>query len=177
MLSVAQRNKTFRFHLASPIEFAPLIGAFTGIFRYRIARLMMACRLCAFAGILLLFIVGCRPTGSATYTVMGTVTFDGELVAEGDIVFSSFDGNGVPHAGKILNGSYQLEATSGEKRVEIHASGAEGPVDPVMNMAHRRPYIPAEYNAETKLRADVIPLGVNKVNYPLSSNPSIDPQE
>jgi len=81
---------------------------------------------CLFA----LALSGCGPSGSEKYTVTGTVTFDGQPVPDGHIIFAPTEAGLPPDAGKISRGKFELTATAGKKRVEIHASRESGPSIP-----------------------------------------------
>ncbi len=104
------------------------------------------------------------------YPVSGSVTIDGQAVPSGDILFVPVAGDRGPDAGTIKDGKYDLLATEGKKRVEISASkiraggvrGAGG--EPVPEE-----YIPARYNVESKLNADVQTKQVNRFDFSLES--------
>lgn len=102
------------------------------------------------------------------YPVSGSVSLDGQPVAGGDILFISPDGVRGPDPGKIKDGNYALKTTKGKKRVEISASkirpgGARGGGgEPVPEE-----YIPARYNMESKLNADVQPNDNNRFDFSL----------
>jgi len=113
---------------------------------------------------------GCGPSGPETYEVSGEVTFDGQPVADGEIVFRAADGSAASWAGKIENGRYSLPATAGKKRVEITAfrqvkidappESAEGDISGI-------PYIPPKYNSQSELAVEVTPEGPNEFDFPL----------
>ena len=104
------------------------------------------------------------------YVVKGAVTFDGQPVQEGDIMFSSPAGDRGPDAGKIKDGAYELKTTEGKKRVEISAAkiqpgGARGAGgEPVPEE-----YIPERYNSQSELTADVRPTPANVIDFKLQS--------
>ena len=110
---------------------------------------------------------GCGPSGPKTYPVSGTVTFNGDAVRKGHIVFSPVDRSTAPDAGEILNGEFSLRAKAGKKRVEIVADRAVGKMDPVMHTIPRESYIPEKYNAESILEREVVPDGENKFVFEL----------
>ena len=62
-----------------------------------------------------LVFVGCGSSGAATYTVTGTVTFDGTPVAEGEIVFMDAAGKDKSYGGHITDGEYSFESSPGKK--------------------------------------------------------------
>jgi hypothetical protein len=115
----------------------------------------------------LVMLAGCGPSGPKTFEVSGTVTWEGNPVPEGDIVFLPVDGKVSPDAGKIHDGRFQFRAKAGKKRVEIHASRDNGVVDPVMKTTGREPYIPQEYNAKSILEVEVEDKGLNHFTFHL----------
>ena len=110
---------------------------------------------------------GCSPSGPKTYPVSGTVTFNGQAVQKGHIVFSPLDGSTAPDAGEILNGEFSLRAQAGKKRVEIDADREVGKMDPVMHTIPRESYIPEKYNTQSILEKEVVPDGDNKFAFEL----------
>ncbi|WP_166823626.1 hypothetical protein [Thalassoroseus pseudoceratinae] len=123
----------------------------------------------------LLIILGCgsAPEGPETVSVSGEVTFDGEPVESGDIIFRPQTGSGRSYAGKIENGSYQFEVESGEKRVEITAHKGSGQMDDsnpdeATEILHQ--YLPSQYNADTNLSASVGQDGESGLDFELKSD-------
>ncbi len=104
-------------------------------------------------------LVGCGPPTSETHTVQGTVTFDGAAVAEGDIIFRDGAGQTRSYGGKILDGEFSFESSPGSKIVEISAMrevpGEMDTSNPGEEIPLREQYIPATYNTETTLTAEV----------------------
>ncbi len=118
---------------------------------------------------------GCGGSGAATYPVSGTVSFDGQPIPEGRISFVPEDGKAAPDSGPIQNGKFQLRVKPGRHRVEIVADRPTGKIDPVMGMAPRESYIPACYNSQTILRAEVTPQGPNQFTFALKSQGQAQP--
>ena len=129
---------------------------------------------------MLILVVGCSlvmtacggPAGPAKYEVSGTVTFDGAPVPEGEIIFRAADG-GRSDAGQIKAGQYAFEATEGKKKVSITASrevpgefDEQNPGEKVPMIAQ---YIPAQYNEETTLEAEVAGSGGNSFDFDLKT--------
>ena len=99
-------------------------------------------------------------SGSATYPVSGTVTWNGAPLPDGSIVFMAADDSVAPDAGTIHDGHFAFRAKAGNKKVEIRAVRAVGKVDPTMGVAPRQSYVPAQYNTQTTLTVEVL-SGVN----------------
>jgi hypothetical protein len=106
---------------------------------------------------------GCESGGPKTYPVSGTVTWNAQPLADGNITFIDLDKAGLEHAGKIAEGKFQCQVAAGKKKVVITASREVGKVDPAMGAAPRQQYIPARYSDpfNTTLRAEVKPDGDN----------------
>ena len=122
-------------------------------------------RLCHIAWLVgLMVLVGC--SRSDTVEVSGLVTWNGEAMPQGDIVFVAADPHIAAAAGKIVDGSYKFRCKPGEKRVEVtsyHLTGkknADG--KPIGEM-----YVPERYSSQSTLRADVTYDGSNKFDFSL----------
>jgi hypothetical protein len=104
------------------------------------------------------------------HVVSGSVTFDGQPIPEGDILFITPDGTRGPDPAKVASGKYELKTTAGKKRVEISASrirpgGARGAGgEPVPEE-----YVPARYNTQSELTAEVQAAGKNIFDFELKS--------
>ena len=112
-------------------------------------------------------LAGC---GSSEFeTATGTVTFDGQPVPEGDIIFQPADPKYGPDAGKIIDGKFTLSVRPGSRKVVIRAvrlvPGKKGP----MGEDAHEDYIPAQYNDDTTLTADVKSGSKNDFPFPLKS--------
>jgi hypothetical protein len=124
------------------------------------------------AGVLLfaavLLAAGCS-RGPRTYPVSGTVTLDGKPLDDGNIYFLPLDPNVSADAGKIEGGAFRFEAREGKVRVEIRASReVPGKRSPMGNI-RKEEYIPARYNRESTLQAEVRPSGENVYTFELTS--------
>jgi hypothetical protein len=128
--------------------------------RYRVALAL---------GAALLALTGC--SGDPSVTVAGTVTFDGRALEQGEIIFSSHDGSVTPAAAQIENGRYALRALPGAKKVTINASRRSKTIDPNTKEYEEYSFIPAAYNVQSKLTADIKPDSPNEVNFELKSKP------
>ena len=118
----------------------------------------------------LLLITGCGGGSDAPTTVKveGTVTFDGEPLSKGSIVFDPVDGKGGSSAGGIENGKFMFDSQLGQKKVLISASRDTGEKDQY-DEPITESYIPAQYNSETTLTANVKADGENKFSFELKS--------
>jgi hypothetical protein len=111
-----------------------------------------------------LALAGCGGGGNGPklYPVSGTVTFNGEPLKEGRIVYrlSGAGSSGRSYSGPIADGAYKLESEPGSAVVEITAyrevpgkfDRSNGDPVPLKEM-----YIPRKYNAATTLKAEVKP--------------------
>ncbi len=115
--------------------------------------------------------------GHARDPVHGTVTIDGQPLADGQIVFTPKPGTASPTAGAtIKDGSYKVNTTNekflGAFRVEITASRptgrqVKGPRGESSDeMAN---YIPARFNTASELSAEVTASGPNQFDFALQS--------
>lgn len=118
--------------------------------------------------------IGCADDNRAT--VKGTVTFDGEPIEEGSIIFEPVDGAGPAAGGRIDDGEYLLTGESGvmpgKKLVRIVASRKTGkqveetPGGPMVDEV--LPFIPPKYNQLSTLEVEVQP-GKNTHDFELTS--------
>ncbi len=78
--------------------------------------------------------IGCDK-GPKKVPITGTVMVGDELVETGSITFDPADGQGPSDGARILNGQFEAEVTTGEKRVKAYGSKVVGQVemDPVLN--------------------------------------------
>ena len=98
---------------------------------------------------------GCMGDGLAE--VSGTVTMDGQLLKDGEIILESTDQKSTPAGAKISDGSYSMRTTPGPKVVRILASRPTSKPDPVMGSAAREAAIGPQYNTKSNLRATINP--------------------
>jgi hypothetical protein len=125
-----------------------------------------------FAALMALLIVpGCGSGGPQEYQVTGSVTFDGQPVEDGEIIFFPANGEGVPRAARIENGQFQCRLLEGEKQVQITAT-RESPEPASDGLPNYESYIPAMYNTESKLTAEVKAKGDNVLTFDLQSRPT-----
>ena len=120
-----------------------------------------------------LLVGGCAKTDprSRSFEVSGTVTFDGQPVADGGITLVSEDPTLASDAGSIKDGQFKFLASAGKKKVQIRASREipqPGPKN-VLRDPKFEEYIPAKYHENTELEIEVVPGGENRFDFPLKS--------
>lgn len=121
----------------------------------------------------------CLGCGSNMAIVEGSVTFDGQPVEQGTIVFEPADGTGAVAGGTIQKGKYRLgpeaNVVPGDKIVRISAMQATGkkikagppaPDDAMVDEVKQ--YIPTVYNQNSKLTAAIV-AGTSTQNFDLRS--------
>ncbi|PQO44862.1 hypothetical protein [Blastopirellula marina] len=137
-----------------------------------------SCRRALSAAIVLLIaaaLTGCGDSGPKRYAVDGTVTYEGELLPEGEIIFFPSEEGGTPDAGPIKDGKFSFRSLPGEKKVQITAARQHptktipGPT-PDVRMPAMEQYIPERYNTATELTANVDPLGELTYTFELEAN-------
>jgi hypothetical protein len=101
-----------------------------------------------------------------TVEVLGTVTWEGQPISQGDIVFGSVDPRIRAAAGKIVDGKYEFRCLPGAKRVEIRCYRLTGKTTDQGNREGQM-FIPKRYNNESTLTANVTSDGENKFDFPL----------
>ncbi len=104
--------------------------------------------------------VGCGSAATTErYAVSGSVEFGGQPVKDGDIIFESTAATKWSDAGKIVDGKFQFDATTGQKIVRIRASrDKDGPaIKGAMGeeLKPKEEYIPDQYNSNSALTAEV----------------------
>jgi hypothetical protein len=105
----------------------------------------------------LLAATGCNDGKPPKYKLSGNVTFEGQPIPEGTIMFLASDLRGQPETAQIVDGKYMLELTAGKKKVVVEASKYTGPEDKTMGVRPRDTYIPFKYNVDTTLTTEVKP--------------------
>ncbi len=129
-------------------------------------------RVAAIVCLLLATEAGCRRSGPVTFPISGTVTYNGKSLPDGSIVLLPESGPGAADAGTIHDGRFAFAAHAGKKKVEIRATREVGPVIRSMGARDKQSYIPAQYNSQTKLTAEVVPDGSNNFVFDLRGPPS-----
>jgi hypothetical protein len=135
---------------------------------------IIAIALCALVPVFL-WTAGCnRAARLALHPVSGTVTLDGEPVAEGFIEFRALSGDTRGFAGPVKNGAYAAKTFAAPMTVSITAfrevpgkfmqAAPDMPKQPATEQ-----YIPARYNAATELKADIPAGGNRRLDFELKS--------
>jgi hypothetical protein len=127
-------------------------------------RVWVACLACC--------LLGCgRATGPNTHPVSGTVTLNGKPLVTGDVIFYPETENMPAVMGKLEEGRYSFRAVAGRHRVSIQSVGGKPRVvSPVMPPVFE-PLVPARYNRESTLTAEVQTTGHNHFDFALQSDP------
>src|SRR5688572_7230830 len=105
----------------------------------------------------LVAVAGCQ-RGPILVPVSGEVSWQGEKVAAGQIVFADADGTIASAAAPIVSGRYNASVPPGNKIVRITASQATGKmIDGGMGVQipEQIDLIPAEFNVQSKLTREV----------------------
>jgi hypothetical protein len=105
--------------------------------------------------------------GSGLHEVTGDVTFNGEPVEAGDVLFVDPDRVLPPVHGKIVNGQFRLQCPAGPRSVEIRAAKAsQNKAAPAVLFED---YIPEQFNVRSALTAEVTRGGKNHFTFDLDS--------
>jgi hypothetical protein len=126
----------------------------------------------------LLALLGCGHGGRIP--VEGTVTLDGQPLKNGTIQFRPLAGTNGPTAGaQVVDGKFAVPAQGapfvGKFRVEITAVHLTGQKvqNPMGNgmVDELKQFLPARYNSESQLQAEVAVAGPNHFEFMLTSAP------
>ncbi len=125
---------------------------------------------CIFLLAICLVLDGCGSGGrpeAKKYPVSGTVTLDGQPMAEGLVYFKTISAGAVD-AAQIKGGKFQGRAQEGDRRVEICLNKTEiQETGPGMKTEVQKNLIPPQYNEESTLTAKVTPQGPNEFKFEL----------
>lgn len=129
----------------------------------------------------IVLLLGCS-AASELKPLEGNVTVDGAPLPNGAITFIPKEATGGPVAGaSIVDGRYRISPSdgvlTGEFRVEITAMRNTGKKVPVIDLAtgenkvvdETAQYIPARYNQQSELTAEVSPQGSNQFDFSIKS--------
>ena len=123
-------------------------------------------------GAVFVSLAGCGRSGPALHTVKGTVTFDGVVVDEGDIIFRPEDTQFRAEGAKIIKGEYTVKARAGKNKISITAAKINPALKSPAGEPVRQDYIPPQYNEATTLREEVASHDSNRFDFKLSSKPT-----
>jgi hypothetical protein len=112
---------------------------------------------------------GCAPPQSDLVDVTGSVTWQGAPLPSGMIVLKPTDTTKPPVGAKIVNGQFALRSKPGEMRVEIEAVRESPRRDPIDGARLGEMYIPARYNSQSELQAEVSSPGPNEFKFALAN--------
>jgi hypothetical protein len=127
---------------------------------------------------ILLFSLGCGDPHDGRLAVSGNVTFQGQPLDQGNIMFipASRDLRTQASA-QIINGRYQISAAQGLRpgkyKVSIHSGDGRTPVVPSdappgpSGNFSSQDRIPEAYNLKSTLEAEVKKGGANRFDYPI----------
>ena len=126
----------------------------------------------AFVLCVCLLAAGCT-TGSnepKTSQVSGKVELDGKPLDDGDITFEG-DPETIPDVLPIKDGAFSGKVKVGKKKVKIQAFKTEpAPPNATANVTEvKTNYLPARFNKETTLTAEVTDSGVNPSEFKVQS--------
>jgi hypothetical protein len=125
------------------------------------------CEMASFVILMLPLLVGCTKTTDKV-EVAGNVSWDGSPLPSGSIRFLPFDRTIAPAGGKIVDGAYKFFCKPTKMRVEIEATRLTGKIDPIEKAPIGEQFIPARYNQDSELSADVTRDGTNRFDFSLS---------
>jgi hypothetical protein len=115
----------------------------------------------------ILMVAGCNDAGPKTYLVTGTVTLDGQPLKEADILFLPLDTSLGPDAGRIRDGHFAFRAKAGRKLVQIRTSRPVRINTAMGETTVWKNNLPARYNSQSILQAEVTPEGDKEFTYEL----------
>ena len=122
------------------------------------------------AVVLAAVMAGCSTDGLVTST--GTVTCDGQPLADGAISFHPLDAGAAPQGSRIRAGRYLIRIRPGRQRVEIVASRPRADaVELTPGMKPLEQFLPPRYNAASVLEAEVTAGGRNVFDFDLETAP------
>jgi len=138
-------------------------------------RTHLSCPSCLLLFSIASFFVGCSAeSGPLEHTVSGTVNLDGQPLADGSILFVDPQGKIKSYYANIQGGAYRTEVQAGKWQVQISAyRKSKTEMIPNADGTGEEPateqYLPARYNEETTLEANVTAGGANTFNFDLNS--------
>lgn len=119
--------------------------------------------LCLSAVVAVSLLGGCGESGPEKpklYPVSGTVTLDGQPLADGSIVLDPEDGKSIASQGGIKDGAFKFESPEGPKIVRISASKETGEKDEYGSLISVSLVAP-EFNSQSGIKVNIA-AGENK---------------
>lgn len=117
---------------------------------------------------------GCGDSGPAVYPVTGTVTLDGQPLADGRIAFRDTEGQIPSAGGAIVDGKFSFKSQPGTMRVSINARrdvpGEFVSPAPGEKVQVTEEMIPEEYNTRSEVTKEVV-ADDNEFHFDLASKP------
>jgi hypothetical protein len=110
---------------------------------------------------------GCKPPGPKSYPVSGTVTLDGQPLAEGNVYFKTL-AEGLIDPLPVKDGKFEGKAGEGQRRVEIVAYRMV-PVPGEMGGEVPQSLIAPRFNSQSELTAEVTAAGPNVYDFKVES--------
>ena len=98
------------------------------------------------------------------YRVVGSVSWQGQPIADGNINFLPEDGTVHPVTAKIVDGRYDALVPAGKMKVEIFADRDLG-YSEAMHQNVKTRLIPEEFNSLSKLEVDVQSNDTNEASF------------
>jgi hypothetical protein len=116
-----------------------------------------------------LFLLGGCDSKPKVTKVSGTVELDGKPLDDGSISLFG-EGGTAPEKFDVKNGKFEGEARPGKKKVQIMAF-RQGKVTKMDKEEFSTPenYLPARYNSESTITADVTDSGINPKEFKVES--------
>ncbi len=125
-------------------------------------------------------LIGCGGPATDRVPVAGEVTIDGQPLDRGSIEFHPDGEEGTVTGGVIREGTFEIPATQGAKpgkysvRIFASSGGVEAepdePPGPEAEGQVAEERIPAKYNTETELSADIGEQGAVDLRFEVNSN-------
>ena len=115
-----------------------------------------------------MFLSGCQQASNVV-EVAGTVTWNGNPIPAGMIILQPTEPSQAPVGGKIEAGTFLLHSKPGKMRVQVEAVRFTTQRDPQTGTFLGEMYIPARYNRETELEANITRDGKNSFEFALTN--------
>jgi hypothetical protein len=126
-------------------------------------------RLLKLFGVLACVLVGGCQKASDLVDVTGTVTWNGKPIPTGMIVMQPMDPQHAASGCKIADGKFLLRTKPGKMRVQVEGVRATTQRDPQSGTFMGEMYIPARYNTESELEANITRDGENRFDFALKN--------